>query len=164
MQKRECKKNKQGEELQLSRRNLFTLAGWAGLLGSLSALFGGALRFMFPNIVYEPSPIVKLGNVFDYAEGTVTFVESERLFVLRDDKGFRALSAICKHLACTVYWSESTKTYDCPCHGSIFDTTGAVLSGPAPKALDWLEVKASPSKRLVVNKLKFMSKDDYLIV
>ena len=164
MPKAKCNGNKQEENLQLSRRNLFTLAGWAGLLASLTASAGATLRFMFPNIVYEPSPIIKLGNVSDYAEGTITFVESERLFVLRDDKGFRAISAVCQHLACTVYWSETTNTYDCPCHGSVYDTTGAVIAGPAPRALDWLELKKSPDKRLVVNKIKYKSKDDYLIV
>ena len=162
MPKTKC--TKQEEDLQLSRRNLFTLAGWAGLLASLTASAGATLRFMFPNIVYEPSPIIKLGNVSDYAEGTITFIESERIFVLRDDKGFRAISAVCQHLACTVYWSETTKTYDCPCHGSVYDNTGAVISGPAPRALDWLELKKSPDKRLVVNKIKYKTKDDYLIV
>ena len=164
MPKTENKKCCSEEDLQLSRRNLLTLAGWAGLLASLTASVGATARFMFPNIVYEPSPIIKLGSVSDYAEGTITFVESERIFVLRDDKGFRALSAVCKHLGCTVFWVETTSTYDCPCHGSVYDTTGAVISGPAPKPLDWLEIKKSPDKRLVVNKIKSISKDDYLVV
>jgi cytochrome b6-f complex iron-sulfur subunit len=46
-----------------------------------------------------------------------------------------ALSAICTHLGCLVEWNEATQQLDCPCHAAIFDTTGAVLAGPAPKPL-----------------------------
>ena len=45
-----------------------------------------------------------------------------------------AYSAICTHSGCTV--GAGAKTFDCPCHGSTYDsTTGAVINGPAPKSL-----------------------------
>ena len=55
--------------------------------------------------------------------------------VLRTDKGFRAMSAICTHLGCIVHWNESKKTFDCPCHAASFDSAGQVVAGPPPKPL-----------------------------
>jgi cytochrome b6-f complex iron-sulfur subunit len=45
---------------------------------------------------------------------------------------FVALTATCTHEACTVT-GFSAGTYVCPCHGSRYNTAGAVLSGPAPR-------------------------------
>ena len=53
-----------------------------------------------------------------------------------------AFSAICTHMGCTV--APAGKELDCPCHGSRYNaTTGAVLSGPAPRALPAVAVKIS---------------------
>jgi cytochrome b6-f complex iron-sulfur subunit len=47
---------------------------------------------------------------------------------------FVALTATCTHEACTVS-GFSGGSYVCPCHGSRYNTAGAVLSGPAPRNL-----------------------------
>jgi Rieske Fe-S protein len=38
------------------------------------------------------------------------------------------------HQACTIT-GHGNQTFVCPCHGSQFDTSGRVLSGPAPAPL-----------------------------
>lgn len=49
-------------------------------------------------------------------------------------------NAKCTHLGCTV--APAGKELHCPCHGSVYNaTTGAVLHGPAPKALAAVPVK-----------------------
>ncbi len=47
---------------------------------------------------------------------------------------FNAMTAICTHEACTVTRFQSG-TFQCPCHGSEYNTNGGVTKGPAPTAL-----------------------------
>jgi Rieske Fe-S protein len=47
---------------------------------------------------------------------------------------FTALTATCTHFGCTISGYES-QTFVCPCHGSRFDTSGAVQRGPANRPL-----------------------------
>lgn len=47
---------------------------------------------------------------------------------------FTAMTAICTHQTCTITGFES-QVFVCPCHGSRFSTTGAVVTGPAVTSL-----------------------------
>lgn len=49
-----------------------------------------------------------------------------------------ALSAICTHQGCTVTVDGGQLV--CPCHGSVFDLSGANVSGPAPRPLSEVDV------------------------
>ena len=37
----------------------------------------------------------------------------------------------CPHMGCALKWNETEHTWDCPCHGSRFDTNGKVLNNPS---------------------------------
>ena len=37
----------------------------------------------------------------------------------------------CPHLGCALKYNRAEHSWDCPCHGSRFDETGALLDGPA---------------------------------
>ena len=75
-------------------------------------------------------------------EGKTMRVRGERLGVYRDDGGkLHAVSCVCTHLGCLVKFNPSATSWDCPCHGSRFDVDGAVLDGPATRALPKREVE-----------------------
>ncbi len=57
-------------------------------------------------------------------------------------QGIEVLSAICPHLGCEVAWNAGEGRFLCPCHGSVFAPDGARISGPAPRGMDTLPVKA----------------------
>jgi len=40
----------------------------------------------------------------------------------------------------SVEWKSSVARFICPCHSSVFDITGNVLSPPAPRALNFQPV------------------------
>jgi glycine/D-amino acid oxidase-like deaminating enzyme/nitrite reductase/ring-hydroxylating ferredoxin subunit len=70
-------------------------------------------------------------------EGRVLLVDGERVAVSRDDAGrAQAVSAVCTHMGCIVRWNDAERSWDCPCHGSRFDTAGHVLDGPASRNLE----------------------------
>lgn len=39
----------------------------------------------------------------------------------------------CSHMGCALKWNKQEHTWDCPCHGSRFDTDGNVIDNPAIK-------------------------------
>jgi len=43
-------------------------------------------------------------------------------------------------MGCLVEWNEAERSWDCPCHGSRFDTDGTVLAGPATHPLDAIDL------------------------
>jgi nucleotide-binding universal stress UspA family protein/nitrite reductase/ring-hydroxylating ferredoxin subunit len=74
-------------------------------------------------------------------EGAVVEVDGERVAAyLHDDGTTHALSARCTHMGCIVDWNSRARTWDCPCHGSRFEYTGAIINGPAAKPLPPVEV------------------------
>lgn len=82
------------------------------------------------------SPRVDDFKAIGIGEGAIVTRDGEQLAVWRDDTGvLYAVSAACTHKGCTVTWNNADRTWDCPCHGSIFQADGEVIHGPARKPL-----------------------------
>jgi glycine/D-amino acid oxidase-like deaminating enzyme/nitrite reductase/ring-hydroxylating ferredoxin subunit len=77
-------------------------------------------------------------SLADVARGEGRLVElgGKRVAAYRDPSGaVHALDPVCTHLGCLVQFNDAEKSWDCPCHGSRFDTRGQVINGPAVKPL-----------------------------
>lgn len=73
--------------------------------------------------------------------GRVLRIGGENCAVHRTRDGrYVALSPVCPHMGCHVNWNQSEQSWDCPCHGSRFDTEGRILEGPALTGLERREI------------------------
>lgn len=116
------------------------VVGNRGLTGARRVVMGSV-----PSKVAHGSPcdvlIVKTSNMTldDLAPGTggLVDVDGQKVAAYRSEDGsVVALSPRCQHMGCTVGWNGADQTWDCPCHGSRYAKDGAVIQGPAAKALD----------------------------
>jgi len=62
-------------------------------------------------------------------------VISNQVIIINNNGSYIALSDICTHSGCSVNYVSSSQQLNCPCHGSNFSLSGAVISGPAPSSL-----------------------------
>jgi glycine/D-amino acid oxidase-like deaminating enzyme/nitrite reductase/ring-hydroxylating ferredoxin subunit len=77
------------------------------------------------------------GDKIKSGEGAILREGVSKIAAYRDESGtLHKFSAVCPHLKCIVRWDNCEKTWDCPCHGSRFDSLGRVLNGPAISDLE----------------------------
>ncbi len=84
---------------------------------------------------------------------------TSRVWVKRDTAGIMALVATCTHLGCEVTYHPDKKEWLCPCHGSIYDSEGRPISGPAPKAMTRVAVERKADGSLIINTSKQVGLD-----
>ena len=53
----------------------------------------------------------------------------------------QCMTATCPHLGCSVAYHKPSSEFKCPCHESIFNQQGEMLSGVSPRGMDSLDVK-----------------------
>lgn len=123
-----------------SRRGVVQWLLGGGLAASLASFLYPVLRFLNPPAVAEASVHeVIAGKVQDFKLNTgkiVKFGTTPALLIRNADNEWRAFSAICTHLNCTVQFQESSRQIWCACHNGLYDLNGKVVSGPPPRPLE----------------------------
>ncbi len=114
------------------------------------------LRQLVPRLIGQKK-LVKVGKSSTFPVDTFTYIGEHKVFIYRDHEGVKAVSAICTHLGCVLEIDEDG--FICPCHGSSYDRSGEVLSGPAPRALSWFQVSKAPDGQLVIDMTQQVTPD-----
>lgn len=87
--------------------------------------------------VSKMDPVIELNT----GEAKVIKHEGSSMAVYKDEAGqVHAVNPSCPHIKCNVAWNTAEKSWDCPCHGSRFSYTGELLTAPARKNLDVIDM------------------------
>jgi glycine/D-amino acid oxidase-like deaminating enzyme/nitrite reductase/ring-hydroxylating ferredoxin subunit len=74
-------------------------------------------------------------------EGAIVKVDGKRTGAYRDPQGkLHLVDTTCTHMGCELEWNNGERSWDCPCHGSRFDTKGEVIEGPAVQPLKKIKI------------------------
>jgi len=115
-----------------------------GVVASIASFIYPAIRYMLPPVVGEPLSrsvvAAKVGELRRNSGKVFKFGSKPALLVRTADDEFRAFSAVCTHLNCTVQYREDLRQIWCACHNGLYDLTGRNISGPPPRPLENFQV------------------------
>ena len=138
-----------------TRRRFLFVTGTTSIIAGTIGFVGATVRFLFPNVLYEPPSRFPVGRPEDFPPESTTFLSDRQLFLFRSASGFHAISSVCTHLGCNVR-RLGPEGFSCPCHGSLFDADGQVIRGPATRPLASLGLQLSPRRKLVVDQRRIV--------
>jgi cytochrome b6-f complex iron-sulfur subunit len=115
-----------------------------GFLASLASFVYPVLRYLVPPAVADlgADEVVagKAGEIKANGSKIFRFGTRPALLIVTADGEYRALSAICTHLACTVQYRSDLRQVWCACHNGMYDLNGRNVSGPPPRPLEQFQV------------------------
>jgi cytochrome b6-f complex iron-sulfur subunit len=145
----------------VSRRDFFRRSLLVSL-GMFGAIFGAAtLGFLWPNLKGGFGSLINAGPLADIkAEiqdtGQPAYNGTGRFYLVPYDgspsgdvdytlegvtqEGVMPLYQRCVHLGCRVPFCNSSKWFECPCHGSKYNVAGEYQLGPAPRGMDRFKI------------------------
>lgn len=86
----------------------------------------------FTDLLFSPDD--KKLSCIQNGQGAIVRHKGHRLGVYRDSAGqLKIINALCPHMGCGLKWNKDDLSWDCPCHGSRFDTDGNIINGPSVK-------------------------------
>jgi cytochrome b6-f complex iron-sulfur subunit len=146
------------EDRRSSRRSFLDRILGLGFAGLAAAVLYPVIRYLVPPARGEPgarSVVLDPTNPDQVDPETRVFVFGNKPGILvRGPAGeWKAFSAICTHLSCTVRYKADTHQIWCPCHNGMFDLNGRNLPGtPPPKPLEEFRVSERPDGTVVVRR------------
>jgi len=137
----------------------FGITSLAFLWPRLSGGFGGKIDAgdigEIKEAIFQPDGSIEPYYVAEAKTYVVPFDESllgetdfDGIDVVVD--GLTGLFQKCVHLGCRVPWCSSSQGFECPCHGSKYNSAGEYDSGPAPRNLDRFTLEVI-NNRLIIN-------------
>ena len=127
-----------------SRRRWINLLLGSGAAASIISFIYPALRYIIPPPVAESASnfvvAAKVGELKNNSGKIFRFGSEPALLVHLADGSYRAFSAVCTHLSCTVQYRSDLREIWCACHNGLYNLEGRNVSGPPPRPLARYEV------------------------
>ena len=95
--------------------------------------------------------LVRAGSSAAVPDAGAVEVRAAKAYLVKLDSQLVALSEKCTHLGCRVEYCEGSKNFECPCHGSVFNRAGELLTGPSPRGLDRYPVEVATDGLVVID-------------
>lgn len=125
---------------EMDRRTFGSFILGGGLVAFIAAAVYPIVRFIVPPKTAEaPLDNVVAAKVDELSPNSARifkFGNKPGLLIRLPDGEFKAFSAICTHLDCTVQYKTDEKHIWCACHNGHYDLNGMVISGPPPRPLE----------------------------
>ncbi|MGA3244816.1 MAG: Rieske (2Fe-2S) protein [Bacteroidota bacterium] len=122
------------------RRDFLKYILGGGLLAWLAAVLYPVMAYLKPPKQGEVEVTsVKAGkaSAIEKDSGVIVRFGSKPVILVRNAAGeFRAFSATCTHLDCTVQYRKDMGLIWCACHNGRYDLNGRNVAGPPPRPLD----------------------------
>jgi Rieske Fe-S protein len=138
------------------RRRFLQIFLAGGLLASAASFLYPVLRYLVPpataDLGGDTVVAAKVGELKANSGKIFRFGNQPGLLVLTAEGEYRALSAKCTHLDCTVQYRSDTRLIWCACHNGTYDLSGRNVSGPPPRPLQAYEVHVQGDEIIVIRK------------
>ncbi|MGE5430970.1 MAG: ubiquinol-cytochrome c reductase iron-sulfur subunit [Syntrophomonadaceae bacterium] len=126
-------------------------------------LMGFAASVLYPLMEYLKPPKQRevevnsqsAGKIRDYPldSGKIIRFGNKPVIVIRTKEDtFKAFSASCTHLNCTVQYRGDMDAIWCACHNGKYDLTGRNISGPPPRPLDEFKTMIKNDEVIIIKK------------
>jgi Rieske Fe-S protein len=140
------------EGLPARRRFVEFLLG-GGLLASAISFLYPVLRYLVPpappDLGSDSVVAAKVGDLKRNEGKIFRFGNRPALLIFTANGEYRAMSAVCTHLNCTVQYRADVQQVWCACHNGFYDLNGRNIAGPPPRPLDLYQVAVSGGEIVV---------------
>lgn len=140
----------------VGRRGFLDAVLSGGFLAFIGAVFYPVTRYLTPPPVAESAAsIVTAATAAELKPNTgkiFRFGSKPGILIRMPSGEFRAFTAVCTHLQCTVQYRTDLECIWCPCHNGVFDLSGKNVSGPPPRPLDAFDVMVKGDEVVVARR------------
>ena len=145
--------NGEDSNVDSGRRWVNLLLG-TGVLATIASFIYPAIRYVIPPPVSEATNLsvvaAKVGELKENAAKVFKFGSTPAILIRTPDGNYRAFTAVCTHLGCTVQYKTDLHEIWCPCHNGMYNLQGRNISGPPPRPLAQYQVHIQGEDIVVV--------------
>lgn len=129
----------------IERRKFVEVILGSGVLATVIAFLYPVLRYLVPpkalDLGGDSVVAGKVGELKLNSGRIFRFGNRPGLLVRTSSGEYRAMSATCTHLSCTVQYRDDLQRVWCACHNGQYDLNGKNISGPPPRPLELFETQ-----------------------